>query len=205
MMYKLLNELVLLVAEFEKQVNPPREDIHVFGQWLLSQNQVQSTEPEAEPEWIGKENGRTPDSVINTMLVHLYRYARLHAKLAIADSEFATPDELVYLLNLAAYGAMSKTALVRLNVHEKSAGIQILNRLISQELVEQIPGDADKRSKIITLTDKGREAMERSMGKFRKASADVTGNISEQEKMDLIRILTKMEAHHLQESKNLLK
>ena len=204
-MYKLLNELVLLVEEFEKQVNPPTEDIQVFGQWLLSRHQSQPTDPEEEPEWIGKESGRTADSVINTMLVHLYRYARLHAKLAIADSEFATPDELVYLLNLAAYGAMSKTALVRLNVHEKSAGIQILNRLISQKLVEQIPDEGDKRSKIITLTDKGRLAMEGSMGKFRKASADVTGNISQQEKMDLIRILSKLEDHHLQESKNLLK
>lgn len=204
-MYKLLKELVLLVEEFEKQVNPSSQDINLFGQWLASRNQVQSNDPEAEPEWVGKENGRTPDSVINTMLVHVYRYARLHAKLAIADSEFATPDELVYLLNLAAYGAMSKTALVRLNVHEKSAGIQILNRLISQELVEQIPDDTDKRSRIITLTEKGRQAMERSLGKFRKASADVTGNISLQEKMDLIRILSKLEDHHLQESKNLLK
>ena len=202
-MYNLLNQLIFLVAEYET-TQPQNEDVVLFGQWLNERNSAHTNQTLPEPDWQGKANGRSAESMINTSLVHLYRYARLHAKSAITDSAFATPDEFIYLINLRALGSMTKTALIRLNVHEKSAGIQIINRLISNGLVEQLQGDHDKRNKIISITEKGTEALDQSMDKIRKASVDVTGNISHEEKMELIRILTKLENHHLQESKNLL-
>lgn len=204
MMYKLLNQLVLLVEEYEKTVSPADEDVDLFGRWLTARNRPDRSTGLPEPDWIGKPSGRSAESVINTSLVHLYRYARLHAKAAISDSTFATPDELIYLINLKAFGSMTKTALIRLNVHEKSAGIQIINRLIVNGLVEQVPGDQDKRNKIITITAKGMEALENSMDKFRQASVDVVGDITQEEKLELIRILTKLENYHMDKSKDLL-
>jgi DNA-binding MarR family transcriptional regulator len=204
MMYKLINELVLLVEEYEKSVNPQHEDVALFGQWLHERKQLGKQATLAEPDWLGKTSGRSPESVINTSLVHLYRFARLHAKAAIIDSEFATPDELIYLINLRAIGNMTKTALIRLNVHEKSAGIQIINRLIMNELVEQVQGDQDKRSKIISITEKGIQALENSMENFRKASVEVTGDIDHHDKMELIRILNKLEGYHMEHSRSLL-
>ena len=204
MMYKLLNQLIALVEEYEKDVNPQDDNVDLFGHWLYERNRLSEKSRLPEPEWLGKSNGRSAESVINTSLVHLYRYARLHAKAALSDSSFATPDELIYLLNLRAFGDMSKTALIRLNVHEKSAGIQIINRLILHGWVVQSPGDQDKRNKIISITEKGLHTLENNMEKVRKASVDVTGDITHEEKMELIRILTKLEDYHLDHSKNLL-
>lgn len=203
-MYKLLNELVLLVEAYEKTASTSEQDVALFGRWLFARIEAERLASQPEPEWSGKSKGRSPESVINTSLVHLYRYARLHAKAAISNSNFATPDELIYLINLRAFGNMTKTALIRLNVHEKSAGIQIINRLIMNEMVEQSPGDQDKRNKIISITAKGIEALENSMDKFRQASVDVVGDITEHEKFELIRILTKLENYHLNKSKDLL-
>ncbi len=203
-MYKLLQELLLLVEEYEKEVRPKTEDVDLFIQWTYTRNQSEEHATLPEPEWLGKSKGRTAESAINTSLFHLYRYARLHAKAAIEGSDFATPDELIYLINLKALGEMTKTALIRLNVHEKSAGIQIINRLITNGLVKQDTGDQDKRNKIISITEKGVQAVENSMARFRKASIDVTGNINQQEKLELIRILAKLEDYHLENSKNLL-
>lgn len=204
MMYNLLNQLIFLVQEYEASGDVKNQDVALFGQWLNERNKLSKSHALPEPEWQGKEQGRTAESVINTSLVHLYRYARLHAKAAVAGSAFATPDELIYLINLRALGSMTKTALIRLNVHEKSAGIQIINRLIANGMAEQLPGHQDKRNKIISITDQGSAALDNSMARIRKASVDVTGNITHQEKMDLIRILSKLEDHHLLASRNLL-
>jgi DNA-binding MarR family transcriptional regulator len=203
-MYKLLNHLLQLVEEYEKTGTPDNEDVDLFGRWLYERNDLEKLAVQPEPEWAGKADGRTAESVINTALVHLYRYARLHAKVAISDSNFATPDELIYLINLRAFGDMTKTALIRLNVHEKSAGIQIINRLIINGLVEQSSGEEDRRNKIISITKNGLLALEKSMTKFRQASVEVVGGITQDEKLELIRILTKMENYHMKRSKDLL-
>ncbi|MBP3944227.1 winged helix-turn-helix transcriptional regulator [Sphingobacteriaceae bacterium WQ 2009] len=197
MNYKLIKEFVDLLQEYDQQTTDYQADMLVFSKWLHQKMLIESAM--TEPEWDGKSNGRSADSVINTLLVHLSRYAKLHAKNAIQDSIFSTSDEFIYLISLKSYGAMNKTALIKMNVHEKSAGIQIINRLLIMELVEQIPDLQDKRNKIIHLTEKGRQELEGIMGKIRHASSLVTGNMTHSEKMELIRLLSKLELHHKSE------
>src|SRR5690606_22650934 len=95
-----------------------------------------------------------------------------------------------------AFGSMTKTALIKLNVHEKSAGIQIVNRLINNGLVIQTPIETDKRNRMIHITDKGTQLLHQSMDSIRTASLKVTEPLTQQEKMDLIRIMSKLENFH---------
>lgn len=194
MNYKLVKDFVDLLEEFDLQVADKQADMLVFSKWL--QQKMQLEKVVSEPDWEGKAVGRSADSMINTLLVHLSRYAKLHAKQAIQDSIFSTSDEFIYLISLKTYGAMNKTALIKMNVHEKSAGIQIINRLLLMELVEQIPDQLDKRNKIIHMTAKGAEELEKCMHQIRHASRLVTGNLTHHEKMELIRLLGKLELHH---------
>lgn len=200
MLYNLITELITLVKIYEDESDHVSQDVNVFGQWLSTYTKSGNITLPAEPEWEGKLNGRSADSVINTSLVHLYRYAKTHAKLAIANTSFSTPDEFIYLISLVSFGSMSKTSLIKLNVHEKSAGIQIINRLIINELVEQKSADSDKRNRMIHITQKGKMRLEESMQNIKKASANVTEPLSHPEKMDLIRILVKLEDFHKKES-----
>nr|WP_068887165.1 MarR family winged helix-turn-helix transcriptional regulator [Pedobacter panaciterrae] len=196
MYYDLIAELVSFVKVYERESDHTSQDINVFGNWL-SQRLKESNQLEiAEPDWEGKSKGRSPDSVINTSLVHLYKYAKLQAKAAIVNTPFSTPDEFIYLISLVSFGSMTKTALIKLNVHEKSAGIQIINRLIYHGLVEQDALDSDKRNRIIRITAKGTETLNKSMQNIRNASMNVTEPLSHHEKMDLIRLLTKLETFH---------
>ena len=91
---------------------------------------------------------------------------------------------------------MTKTALVKLNVHEKSAGIQIVNRLIKNGLVEQTRIESDKRNRMITITSKGTELLNENMENIREASKNVTEPLSVVEKVELIRLLSKLETFH---------
>lgn len=196
MYYDLIINMVGLVKQFEKQFPGEGQDVYSFRQWLNT-NSVEKERPLMdEPEWEGKSRGRSADSIINTSLVHLYRYAKLQAKHAIADTEFSTPDDFIYLITLTSFGSMTKTALIRMNVHDKSAGMQIINRLINRGLVEQTDDNKDKRNKMIHISLKGTELLNESMDRIRTASRNVTEPLTYTEKMDLIRLLTKLESFH---------
>src|SRR5690606_23929726 len=81
--------------------------------------------------------------------------------------------------------------------HEKPIGILIINRLMLKGWVTQEQNDSDKRSKLISITDKGIEALEKQMVKIRHATQIVCGNLSENEKTELIRLLSKLNDFHL--------
>jgi len=201
MRYKLISDLISLVEDYDKECPADVDDLSSFIHWLNKSQQTWDDKALIEPEWKGKSAGRSADSVINTSLVHLYRYAKLKAKQAISNTAFSTPDDFIYLITLISHGSMSKTALIKLNVHEKSVGIQIINRLINNGLVEQSAESTDKRNRMIHITSKGNQLLSESMQNIRNASSNVTEPLTYPEKMDLIRLLAKLEDFHEQKSK----
>jgi DNA-binding MarR family transcriptional regulator len=195
MNYNLLKDILDLVQQFEiESKNSTYFDSTVdgFKNWIsLSQK-----EHTLETNWVGKENGRSADSIINTLIVHLNRYAKSYSKSAIFGSDFSTQEDFIYLINLKSFGEMSKMDLIKKNVHEKPVGMQIINRLIAHQWIDQRDSDTDKRSKLISISEKGLTALEGQMDKIRQASSIVTGNLSENEKIELIRLLSKLDDFH---------
>ena len=195
MNYNLLHNVMDLIQEFEiENSNEDRYEHSVdgFKNWISANNQ----QIDIEPDWNGKENGRSPESVINTMIVHMNRYAKSYSKSAIYGSDFSTQEDFIYLINLKAFGEMSKMELIKKNVHEKPVGMQIINRLITQGWIEQSNSLIDKRSKVISITSKGLLTLENQMSKIRKATEIVTGDLTHSEKMELIRLLNKLNDFH---------
>ncbi|WP_068599293.1 MarR family winged helix-turn-helix transcriptional regulator [Vaginella massiliensis] len=193
MNYNLLHDVRDLIQEFEIS-NEGRYEHSVdgFKNWISASNQ----HTDSELDWEGKENGRSAESVINTLIVHMNRYAKSYSKSAILGSDFSTQEDFIYLINLKAFGEMSKMELIKKNVHEKPVGMQIINRLISQGWIEQSNSLIDKRSKVISITSKGLLALENQMSKIRKATEIVTGDLTHSEKMELIRLLNKLNDFH---------
>ncbi len=197
MNYKLIKDVVALIEDFEDQLRKEKKyanNIDGFMHWL-AENTLENAAA-TEPDWEGKEAGRSPESVINTLIQHVNRYAKTYSKSAIHNSDFSTQEEFIYLINLKAFGAMTKMDLIKRNIHDKPAGIQIINRLINQGWVEQHDSKTDKRSKVISLTQKGLQALEQQMAKVRQAAKIVTGSLNQSEKMQLIRLLQKLADFH---------
>lgn len=196
MNYKLLNDVISMIEAFEKTSSTHRypSNLDGFKQWVA--DEVMNQRQVVEPDWEGKSNGRSPESVINTLIVHMNRYAKTYSKSAIFNSDFSTQEEFIYLINLKAFGAMTKMELIKKNIQEKPAGIQIINRLIQQGWVAQHDSESDKRSKIIEITEKGLTVLGEQMDKIRQATTIVTGDLNYQEKMELIRLLNKLNSFH---------
>lgn len=197
MNYNLLKTLISLAEDFENQNQEQQynHDIQGFEDWLY-QKRIKARQEKQEPDWEAKENGRSAESVINTLLVHLNRYARMYAKAAIQPSGFSTPEEFIYLINLKAFGAMTKMQLIKKNIQEKSAGMQIINRLLHQGWIQQRESAEDKRSKVICISPEGEQELATCMDHIRTASHMVTGDLSHAEKMELIRLLSKLDHFH---------
>ncbi|MCI9844009.1 MarR family winged helix-turn-helix transcriptional regulator [Flavobacterium pectinovorum] len=197
MNYKLLKDVVDLVQDFEGENLMNQlytNDLEGFVQWInrCAKNDLLKS----EPEWEGKDFGRSPESVINTLIVHMNRYAKSYSKAAIFGSDFSTQEDFIYLINLKAFGSMSKMELIKKNIQDKPTGMKIIDRLIYNGWVKQDDSKIDKRSKVITIVDKGLMVLERQMGKIRKATNVVTGDLDKNEKMQLIYLLQKLDHFH---------
>ena len=197
MHYSIVKDVLNLLEKFEieNESNAYASDIEGFKTWLCAKESSRSKKTD-EPYWEGKENGRSPESVISTSLVHLNRYAKSYSKSAILDSDFATQEDFIYLITLKTFGEMTKMELIKKNIHEKPAGMLIINRLIKLGWIEQQESEKDKRTKVINITDSGRVSLENQMSRIRMATNIVAGNLNHSEKMELIRILEKLEKFH---------
>ncbi len=194
MNFHLIKAVVELVQQFTQQNEGKsvyNNDLQGFVRWIS-----ESRSEAHDPNWIGKESGRSPESIINTLLIRMGRYAKSYSKSAVGNSVFSSQDDFIYLIGLKTKGAMTKMELIHHNAHEKSAGILIINRLIHHGWVAQSVSETDKRAKYINITEKGLAVLEEHMKDIRKASRVVVGNLSHSEQMLLIIILSKLDEFH---------
>jgi DNA-binding MarR family transcriptional regulator len=197
MNYQLIKEVIDLIEKFDTTVDTKScsKGFNGFKRWIFD-NEIERHSLNDDPDWDGKQNGRTPDSEISTLIVHINRYAKNYSKSAIHNSAFSTQEDFIYHINLKAFGSMTKTELIKRNIQKKPVGMQIINRLIQQGWIKQNDSTEDKRSKIISITAEGIDALENNIEKIRQASQIVSGNLSDHEKMQLIRILQKLDRFH---------
>jgi DNA-binding MarR family transcriptional regulator len=196
MNYTLLREVIDMLEEFESiSSNMGQQNLEEFKGWIAA-NFIKEQQKHPEPEWENKVQGRTPESAISTMLVHMNRYAKMYSRAAILDSSFSTQEDFIYLINLNALGSMTKIELIKKNIQDKPTGMLIINRLIKQGWVIQNDSEYDRRTKVISITETGKEALQAQMDKIRQATTIVSANLNHSEKMELIRLLQKLEDFH---------
>ncbi|WP_443938879.1 MarR family winged helix-turn-helix transcriptional regulator [Pedobacter sp. MW01-1-1] len=196
MNYQFLKDLVDLAEDFDlaNSKGDYKNTLDGFKSWIVQSNDFRKAE--FSLSWEGKEDGRSAESVISTLLVHMNRFAKSYSRAAIMGSDFSTQEDFIYLINLKAFGKMTKMDLIKRNVHEKSVGILIINRLMKKGWVEQQVSEMDRRSKIIGITVKGLTVLDNQMSKIRQATKAVSGNLSLTEKLTLVHLLTKLNDFH---------
>ena len=193
MNYSLLFQILKLNEEFELNESHENQTIEDFITWI---GKTKYNPNSKEPNWEGKENGRSPESIINTLIVSMNRYAKHYSKSIIQGTDFVTQEDFIYLINLNALGSMTKMQLIKKNLQDKATGIQIINRLLKNEWIEQTASEDDKRSHIIQITKLGKKYLETNMKKIRQVTNIVAGDLDHQEKMQLIYLLDKLDKFH---------
>lgn len=212
MNYKLLVQLIEKLEKYEGEMTQEAK-IENFATWLASDLCAkENTEKQEQQNLMGvpqmvkvenhfnkEEQKLVPiEAEISRLVAMMYRYAKIYIKKAIENSALQTIDEFGYLAGTDMTGqtGISKTDLIARNIHEKTTGTEILKRLLKEGLLRQEDSQEDKRSKLLFITDKGRETFFGVLGKMHYAGLLINGNLTATEKKTLLALLIKLNDFH---------
>jgi DNA-binding MarR family transcriptional regulator len=194
--YLFVQSLLEKAKDFRKSGGAP--NLSEFSSWLNGQFAHQ------EDQTLFLFPGESVESASSKYIIYLYRYAKGYGKKLLKDTPLSSIDDVPYLLMLLFSGPSTKMELIQANVHEKTTGMEILNRLLRLGLVEQHFNLDDKRSRKLSISPEGQKLMLELMKGMDSLSAIVSGNLAPNERSTLLKILHKLNDFHLnvhQESK----
>lgn len=198
MNYKLLQKVIKLLQEFDNNDFQQENQLAAFLHWAYNKEAKKNSIEEIikEQNWTNKNKGRSIESEINTLIVHLSKYAKIYSKEILDNSGFTSQEDFIYLITLKSFGAMTKVELIRKNIQEKPAGIKIINRLIKKGYILQSDSLIDKRNKIVAITELGLKELDEKEPVIKKITHLVTGDLTLEEKNKLVYLLQKLDNFH---------
>jgi DNA-binding MarR family transcriptional regulator len=120
----------------------------------------------------------------------------MYTKKALKESNIKTVDEFSFLITLMTHNEMTKQELINLQIMEKTSGIEIINRLIRLEFIEQFDDEKDKRSKLLRITETGRRELMMILPRMNMVSKIVVGTLTKEEQNILTYLLRKLDHFH---------
>jgi len=147
-----------------------------------------------EEEWV--RNNQDQNTEIARLLVFIYRYAVMYFKKGLRESNINTLDEFSFLIVLMTYPSLTKTELINKLIMEKTSGIEVIKRLLKQELIYEFDNPNDKRSMMVAITPKGKTELAELLPKMGLVGSLVVGNLTPTEVSSLSFLLNKLDYHH---------
>ncbi|NLR66454.1 MarR family transcriptional regulator [Chitinophaga varians] len=134
------------------------------------------------------------DGLISELIGRMSGMHTIYAKIMMKE----WPDielEWFYLLNIIKYKKEArKTDIISLCMMEQSTGIDILNRMKKKALITEKSDPADKRAKLINITEKGNTLLHKIGSSLFKVSYILYHDVEEEDKQALIRIIGQVHA-----------
>jgi DNA-binding MarR family transcriptional regulator len=103
--------------------------------------------------------------------------------------------QIPVLVALKRSGGVPQAELVRIARVEQSSMAQLLGRMERDGMIERVADPADKRSRLITLTDAARERMPAARAIMLQGSAQALEGFSEEEEATLLALLLRVNAN----------
>lgn len=147
-----------------------------------------------QEQWV--RDNQDDHTQIATMLVFIYRYAALYFKKALKEGNVNTLDEFSFLIVLMTYQSLSKTELIHKLIMEKTSGMEVIKRLLKQEMIEEFAHPTDKRSVLVAITAKGKKEIADLLPRMGLVGSVVIGNLTRAETTSLSFLLRKLDQHH---------
>jgi DNA-binding MarR family transcriptional regulator len=138
-------------------------------------------------------DSNTDTSILITLM---FRYAKGYAKKALLNSSIQTADEFAFLITLMTHESLTKTELINTQVMEKTSGVEVIKRLVSQGMIEECADDQDRRSVRVKITLLGRMEIIKVLPEMSKVSRVVVGNLTQPEINTLTYLLKKLDFYH---------
>ncbi len=191
MNYDTLHRLIEHLETFEQETG--RSDLLAFSRWLQQKCRENELASDAVPRFnrYGDYNGQIAHAV-----GVLYQHARHYIKTALKDLPLNGLHDFTSLAALLEQGDQRKSDLIAMNMLEFSPAMEVIRRLLRRGLIEDYDDPDDARSKRVRITERGRTVFQAAMGRMIEATRIVGGNLSEEEKQQLLVITGKLLHFH---------
>lgn len=194
MTVNLIIDLLNEVKEFENKAHKTSFTVDDFRAFLNEKSYQQET-----PERLADKfdiDANDFENEITKQILLLGRYAKQLIRKGVENHEDLVNEDFTYLYRLMDYDSLTKTQLIEKNAHEKQSGIEIIKRLTKHELISEMPDEEDRRSVRVSVTEKGKEVFKNSMKDITVASKIMCGDLTDTEKVELLKSLKKLNLFH---------
>ncbi|TAE50877.1 MAG: MarR family transcriptional regulator [Cytophagia bacterium] len=192
MNYSLIHQIFDWAEQYENIIQPKKNyELTELLAWIQNEIKTEKT-TDKNNDFFKTEN---IDTEITAFIIFMYRYGKIYIKKALSETPLQTSEDFTYLVSLMK-NPMTKTALIDNNIQEKPTGSEIIKRLIKNEWIEEEKNPEDKRSKLVFLTEKGREVLFSTFERMQKASSIITGDLEQEEKKYFLNMLKKLDTFH---------
>ncbi len=188
--YELTKVLVQLVGEFREAHPEGPFDLPAFIAWAESRMEAPGDEV------VLPITGFSIEAELAAYIGRLGRYSNTYIKTTLERLPFSTDMEFTFTAILDGVGEVGKTDLIRMMAFDRSSGMGVIRRLLEKGIIEEFPNPEDKRGKLLRLTEKGKQAVQLGYQKVPQAANLVSKNLSSKEKIQLLRLLKKLDDFH---------
>lgn len=186
--YTILKEIIALAEAYQQQTNAQRWQKEQFVSWII--NEASKSQKET------RDIIPSQDGLISMFLGIAYKYAQFYARRVFRNTEIYSLDDFAVLVSLFPNKEFKKIDVLRMCIQEKSSGNEVLKRLLRDGMLQERENPNDARSKLLSLTDKGRIQFGLIQKGIQKMGGHIVGDLSPQEKSYLLEILMKLHHFH---------
>lgn len=190
MLFGLIKEVVDQLEIFIQEGHG--SDLRDFTVWLY--NQVREGE---------REETKTPpivdanlDVQIAQLINVLYAHSKQYTKTALKGTPLISMTDFGFLSVLVEEESVRKTELISRNYSELSPGIEVIKRLIRENLIEDFKDPVDGRSRRVRITPFGKEIYDQVLEQMNRAARITSGNLAVEEKLQMLALSNKLKSFH---------
>jgi MarR family transcriptional regulator, lower aerobic nicotinate degradation pathway regulator len=197
--FEILGELQDSYREFHGSEREAQYDLRAFAVWLYNREAGKSMVPREHSEhgeWKGSFAHGDADDQISLMFLDMQKLIKFYIKKGLEGTEFASVDDLHFLMRLAGIESMTKSEIINTHISEMSSGTEVIKRLLKRGMIEDFDDPDDKRSKRVRITPKGIKSATGIASKLHNLHRLFLGMISQEEKFSLLAVISRIHSFH---------
>ena len=187
--------LLLEVQEFENSGSSKNDSTIEDFRNFLNDKHYKSQSPRFISESEQKKVNDLENEIAKQVIL-LSRFTKQMIRRGLQDFPELYNEEFTYLYRIMDEPLLTKMQLVEKNAHEKQTGMEIIRRLVKNNLLEEIPDSKDKRVTRLKISELGKKYFDQSVESVSITSRVLSAKLDIEEKNNLLKTLKKLNEFH---------
>lgn len=190
-----MNKTVQLVNEWAAfESAHPQAEIEEFCRYYLT---MQRSKLDLGENFLGKGAPPMPAAYLMKLIGFISRLFEIYVSRALSDvPEIKQAEDFFFLNSIYHCGECRKTEVAQQQLMGISTGIDTLNRLLANELIEERTDPSDKRARLVKATEKGQQILHKCYQRAGVVNDLIFNNLSVDDMKLCIQLLRGVEARH---------